>query len=88
MPKCDSCGFAHAQPDHCINCGDRDPFRRRRLMKLLVVATTILTVALLSFYFYTRYTAIERSIRQADVSPATGEGVDRAPAGGTVKTPF
>ncbi|MBJ7259057.1 MAG: hypothetical protein JHD33_05900 [Chthoniobacterales bacterium] len=66
MPKCDTCGFAHAQADHCINCGNTDPFRRNRLGRLILAVAGLIIAAVVVFYFYDRYLQIERSVRDAE----------------------
>lgn len=66
MPKCDRCGFAHASKDHCINCGDTDPFRRRRLFRMLALVAALVVGGAALFYFYLRYDQIERSVRMAE----------------------
>lgn len=68
MLKCDTCGFAHAQADRCINCGNTDPFRRHRIRKFAVSVTLLILAALAAIYFYRRYTEIERSVREAEVA--------------------
>jgi len=68
MPKCDTCGFAHAQAHHCINCGNPDPFRRHRVVKFIVTVAVLLVAAVATLLFYQRYTQIERSVRQAEMA--------------------
>jgi hypothetical protein len=70
MPRCDTCGFAHAQADHCINCGNRDPFRRHRFFRLTSFTLLFFAVVAAGIYFYQRYVHIERSVREAQL---TGE---------------
>lgn len=76
MPKCDSCGFAHAQAHHCINCGNTDPFRRHRIVKFFVTAGVFLVAVVAAVLFYQRYAQIERSVRQAELAAE----LDDAPA--------
>lgn len=68
MPKCETCGFAHAQPDRCINCGNPDPFRRHRLVKFVALVVALLFAAVAAFFFYQRYSQIERSVREAELA--------------------
>jgi len=68
MPKCDACGYAHAQAHHCINCGNTDPFRRHRVVKFYLTAAVLVLAAVASVLFYLRYTQIERSVRQAEAA--------------------
>lgn len=68
MPKCDTCGFAHAQPDRCINCGNTDPFRRHRITKFVATIVSVLLICVFAIYFYQRYNQIELLIREAGVS--------------------
>lgn len=68
MPKCETCGFAHAQPDRCINCGNPDPFRRLRAVKFSVLVASLLVAAVVAYLFYQRYTQIERSVREAELA--------------------
>lgn len=74
MPKCDTCGFSHAQPHHCINCGSTDPFRRHRIIKLAAGALLAALALALAAYLYTRYTAIEKSVRQAELENGSERG--------------
>jgi hypothetical protein len=74
MPNCDSCGFSHAQADHCINCGSTDPFRRHRIFKLAVGVSAVAIALVLVAYFYTRYSEIEHSVRQAEMTAEVEEG--------------
>lgn len=75
MPRCDTCGFAHAQSDHCINCGNTDPFRRYRLIKLAIAAALLLACTALGVYFVQRYLQIERSVRQAEMEATAQDDV-------------
>ena len=68
MSKCETCGFAHAQPDRCINCGNPDPFRRLRVLKLSILMLSLLVAAIAAFLFYQRYAQIERSVREAELA--------------------
>jgi hypothetical protein len=68
MPKCETCGFAHAQPDRCINCGNLDPFRRLRVVKFSFLVLSLIVAAIAAFLFYQRYTHIERSVREAELA--------------------
>lgn len=54
MPRCEHCGFGHALPDRCVNCGSRDPYPRRRLIKLVLGVLATIAVVVLGFYFYER----------------------------------
>ena len=67
MPKCDTCGFAHAQSNHCINCGSPDPFRRYRLIKFAVAAALLMVCIVLGVYLARRYVQIEGAVRQAEM---------------------
>ena len=66
MPRCDTCGFAHAQADHCINCGSTDPFRRHRILKFAMTVVALIIVTAAAVFFYQRYSQIERSVRAAE----------------------
>jgi hypothetical protein len=82
MPKCDKCGFAHAQSDRCINCGSTDPLRRHRLIKLIMTTALVLIGIALAVYFSGRYAQIERSVRQAEINAAVpGDVLAPKPAG-------
>lgn len=69
MPKCDSCGFAHAQSHSCINCGSTDPFRRHRIFKLIIMVVSVLTGIVFAVYFYRLHEEREAEILHY-VSPA------------------
>lgn len=68
MPKCETCGFAHAQPERCINCGNPDPFRRLRVVKFSILVLSLLAAAIAGVLFYQRYAQIERSVRAAELA--------------------
>jgi len=68
MPKCETCGFAHAQPHHCINCGNPDPFRRLRVLKFSILVLSLLFAAIAAFLLYHRYAHIQRSVREAELA--------------------
>jgi hypothetical protein len=73
MPRCDTCGFAHAQPDRCINCGNPDPFRRHRIMKFGLLVAAFVAVVVAAVFFYQRYDQIERSVRAAESAAENAE---------------
>ena len=52
MPRCEHCGFGHALPDRCVNCGSMDPFPRRRVIKLVLMVLALIAAAVLTFYLY------------------------------------
>ena len=91
MPRCEHCGFGHALPDRCVNCGSMDPFPRRRVIKLILWLVAAIAAVVLGYYLYERVSqfraAEERAkavgdrvyeTRPAEVDPITGEA---APAG-------
>lgn len=54
MPTCEHCGFGHALSDRCVNCGSADPFPRRRMIKVILVALLTVAVVAFGYYFYER----------------------------------
>jgi hypothetical protein len=70
MPRCQHCGFAHALPERCVNCGSRDPFARRRLLRLVALVVALAVSVSLGFYFYQR--AVELRIAE-DRARAAGD---------------
>ncbi len=79
MPKCETCGFAHAQANHCINCGNSDPFRRLRVVKLSILVLSLLVAAIAIVLFYQRYAQIERSVRAAEFAAEEQDVLRPAP---------
>jgi len=80
MPKCETCGFAHAQPDRCINCGNPDPFRRLRVVKFSFLVLSLLVAVIAGVLFYQRYALIERSVREAEHAAEQQDVLMPAPA--------
>jgi hypothetical protein len=80
MAKCEHCGFGHALPDRCVNCGSTDPFPRRRVVKLVSAVIVAIIAAVLVYYFYER--AKELSIAE-ERAKAVGERVFES--GGAVR---
>lgn len=86
MPKCEHCGFGHALPDRCVNCGSTDPFPRRRVIKLVLGIALVLSSIALVYYFYERARELRLAEERAkavggrvfEIRPATpatpGEG--------------
>ena len=72
MPKCEHCGFGHALPDRCVNCGSTDPFPRRRVFKLLLGVLGAIALVVAGYYFYERATDLRRAEEKAK---AVGERV-------------
>ena len=65
MPRCENCGFGHASPDRCVNCGSTDPFPRRRVYKLLIVMLSLVLAAVAGYYFYGRALELNRAEERA-----------------------
>jgi len=61
MPSCETCGFAHALSDHCINCGSTDPFRRKRLIKSVAIALVLLLGLVLVLRLSRLYAGLSQS---------------------------
>jgi len=72
MAKCEHCGFGHALPDRCVNCGSTDPFPRRRLIKLSVGLLAAIAVVVFGYYFYERAKLLQLAEQKAK---AVGERV-------------
>ncbi len=56
MAKCEHCGFPHAIPGYCSNCGSSDPLPSRKLLRLAVIVFGLIILAALgsvpvSLYF-------------------------------------
>lgn len=71
MPRCESCGFGHAQANRCVNCGSTDPFPRRRLIKLVLWLLALIAFVASGFYFYERASYLQRAEERAK---AVGDG--------------
>jgi hypothetical protein len=84
MAKCELCGFGHALPDRCVNCGSTDPFPRRRVIKLVLTIALVAASLVLIYYFYDR----ARELRLAEErAKAVGERVFEIGPGAPVATP-
>lgn len=93
MPKCEHCGFGHALPDRCVDCGSTDPFPRRRIVKLIVLLLSLAAAGVAVFYFYERTKELkiaeerakavgERVYEAGAELPASAEGGEPENAGG------
>lgn len=85
MPRCEHCGFGHAMPDRCVNCGSTDPFPRRRVLKLVLGVVAAIGLVAFGFYFYERAEDLRMAEEKAR---AVGErvyetGTQPAEQGGT-----
>lgn len=78
MPKCEHCGFGHALPDRCVNCGSTDPFPRRRIFKLIFLVVFLVAAVLSTYYFYERTKDLQMAEEKAR---AVGERVYETGAG-------
>lgn len=68
MPKCKYCGFHHATPSYCSNCGHSDPCPGIRMLRLLgIIFGSIIVSALI---FGVAYLYIKRSLASRDYPPA------------------
>lgn len=41
MAKCEHCGYPHALPGHCSDCGSNDPLPSRHLLRLAVIVAAV-----------------------------------------------
>lgn len=73
MAKCEQCGFPHAIPGYCSNCGSNDPLPGLRLLRLAAVIFALVILAALAgipVSLYLKHRAIVRDYPAAPPIPA------------------
>lgn len=55
MAKCAHCGFPHAIPGYCSNCGSADPLPNRKLLRLAVIVFGLVVLAAMASIPITLY---------------------------------
>lgn len=72
MAKCEHCGFPHAIPGYCSNCGSSDPLPSRQLLRIALVVfgvITLLALASIPIALYLQRSAAMRDYPVADPVP-------------------
>ena len=52
-------------PTHCGNCGCEDPFRSRRILRLVVISLVVVVFPICAFYFLQRAQELQEAERRA-----------------------
>jgi hypothetical protein len=69
MAKCEQCGFPHAIPDYCSNCGSGDPLPSRRLARLAAIVFSLIILAALASIPISMYFKRTAAIRDYPTAP-------------------
>lgn len=69
MAKCEHCGFPHAIPAYCSNCGSGDPLPTRRLLGLAAVVFAIIILLALASVPIRLYFSRAETTRHYPVAP-------------------
>ncbi|MGA1129756.1 MAG: hypothetical protein ACO3XN_06785 [Chthoniobacterales bacterium] len=73
MAKCEQCGFPHAIPEYCSNCGSSDPLPSSKLIRLAAIVFGLIILAALAslpIALYLKRSAIFREYPEAAPLPS------------------
>lgn len=69
MAKCEHCGFPHAIPGYCSNCGSSDPLPARKLLRLAAIVFGLIILAALASVPITLYLKRNATMRDYPTAP-------------------
>ena len=69
MAKCEHCGFPHAIPEYCSNCGSSDPLPSRKLLRLAAIIFGLIILGALASFPISLYFKRNAAIRDYPTVP-------------------
>lgn len=70
MAKCEHCGYPHAHPGNCSDCGSTDPLPSRQFLRLAIIVALTAAFTLIVVGPIILYLKRDKAIRDFPSAPA------------------